>query len=245
MADLVAGLKHIGNVQRVLSKRKVQARYLNRAADVSMLSSIVTTRGGCNVQRSSLSCSDATMHSLMLPCMKYRFKIVIGTTQRGPGGETNKSQSLEPGFKGGRLCERARGRQAEDAVGKKHTRSCTHITRPHLTDHRSGLTADQARAAIGRRARVSADTSKTATSMYMYTFLQHKKVAATPRNSAGKHMQGSPSCKAVGIEGLLEALLVIPQQGRVQPVLAPELADQKRHHHERGQAENINIVLTI
>ena len=67
MADLVAGLQHTGKVHRLQSKRRV---YLNRAAEVSMLSSMVTIRDGCNVHRRSRSCSDATTHSLMLPCMK-------------------------------------------------------------------------------------------------------------------------------------------------------------------------------
>ena len=67
MADLVAVLQHTGKAHRLQSKRKV---YLNRAAEVSMLSSMVTIRDGCNVHRRSRSCSDATKHSLMLPCMK-------------------------------------------------------------------------------------------------------------------------------------------------------------------------------
>ena len=70
MADLEAGLEHIRQVQRLQVKTQGAAAYLNRAAEVSMLSNMVTIRDGCNVQRSSRSCSDAAKHSLMLPCMK-------------------------------------------------------------------------------------------------------------------------------------------------------------------------------
>jgi hypothetical protein len=38
------------------------------------------------VHRSFRSCSSENMHSLMLPCMKYRFRINIGRTQCGPNG---------------------------------------------------------------------------------------------------------------------------------------------------------------
>ncbi len=44
--------------------------YLNEAADVSMLSSIVRICDGCKVQRKYRSSSGASMHSLMLASMK-------------------------------------------------------------------------------------------------------------------------------------------------------------------------------
>ena len=76
VADLAAVFKNSAQMRRAPSKDAGRVQldeldgYLNEAADVSMLSSIVRMRDGCKVQSSYRSCSGANMHSLMLVCMK-------------------------------------------------------------------------------------------------------------------------------------------------------------------------------
>ena len=62
-----------------------------------MLSSIVRICVGGSVQRSFRSCSGENIHSLMLPCMKYRFRINIGRTQCGPNGVVASTASRVAG----------------------------------------------------------------------------------------------------------------------------------------------------
>ena len=81
MADLVAALNSMRLIPRCAVKAQRANAHLNMAAEVSMLSSIVRICVGGSVQRSFRSCSSENMHSLMLPCMKYRFRINIGRTQ--------------------------------------------------------------------------------------------------------------------------------------------------------------------
>jgi hypothetical protein len=73
VADLAAVFKNSAQMRRAPSKDAGRVQldgYLNEAADVSMLSSIVRMRDGSKVQRRYRSCSGASMHSLMLACMK-------------------------------------------------------------------------------------------------------------------------------------------------------------------------------
>ena len=132
-------------------------RYLNMAADVSMLSSIVRMRDGCKVQSSYRSCSGANMHSLMLACKKWRFRIDIGKSQRGPAGHADESEALRqgPAAEGKTRSSNACGRRAQRTPqAKEHARSCTrHKGRTYFATHPIRCENEMGRAEKRARAR--------------------------------------------------------------------------------------------
>jgi hypothetical protein len=91
-----------------------------------MLSSIVRICVGGSVHRSFRSCSSENMHSLMLPCMKYRFRINIGRTQCGPNGVVacTASRGCRPrrsSMHAAAMLKSTKSKKARSVLHAKHT----------------------------------------------------------------------------------------------------------------------------
>ena len=249
VADLVAVFKSSAQVRRAQPNQKCRDswldRYLNMAADVSMLSSIVRMRDGCKVQSSYRSCSGANMHSLMLACKKWRFKIDIGKSQRGPAGHADESEALRqgPAAEGKTRSSNACGRRAQRTPqAKEHARSCTrHKGRISLPPIRweNGPAEKRTRA---RRVRANLEDCDQRVHVHFAAAQAESLKARCGQmgwqrlcDMQRKQPRCAPSSEAVHIERLLERPLVIIQHAQVRD-LAPELANEECKQHEGGQA---------
>ena len=213
-----------------------------------MLSSIVRICVGGSVQRSFRSCSSANMHSLMLACMKYRFRINIGRTQCGPNGVVactasrvaghaapackrqpckrapREKNALSPAHEAHGLGSRSRERERMRACKRARTNLDYRDQRIHV------------HLAAGRR-----EESEPRAQLVQTTWQQRH--APDAPESAEAATGCSPGSEAIGLQRLLEAPLVLLHDAAA-PVLAPELADYERHHHEGGQQTHLGMSVT-
>ncbi len=147
-----------------------------------------------------------------------------------------------------RVCMRPTSSRTPQAP--RRTRSCTRIkARFELSPINR---ARQGKAGGARERSECRHTSKRATSMVMYKFLQQSRKVhtsfATDANMSWRHcqhlctacreatMRGSPGREAVGIQRLMEVPLVVIQHAQAR-TSAPELANHERQRHEGGQRD--------